>query len=1087
MIIIKKALSALLLLALMLAGLSACSSSGDKLTLMIYMIGSDLESKSGMATEDLQEIADSGVDLGDVNVVVCTGGAEKWRNEEVTADSNTVMHLERGGFTADEQWEAASMGDSATLAKFLSYCTENYHTDQYALILWDHGNGPVMGYGMDMLHDRDSLTLPEMKEAMEASGFSGDNKLAWVGFDACLMASAELACTWSDHADYLIASQEVEPAFGWQYSFLKDADNAETPELLSGIAKTYLEACEEYYEEKGYEDRDTTLSCMDLSKAADVEKAVNDLFGRAAGDIGEAYNRLASRRINTRALGRATTGSEYDIVDLNDAADQLSSFYPDEAEALQKALKEMVISNETNSENLSGVSIYYPFFNKYYYENSWAEAYRELDLFPEYCKYLDSYDETWLGEDLMSAASDAVPLLAEEGKYTLQLTPEQAETFAEARLHVMIHETGDAYYPVFTSADVSFDERKQTLTANYDGKALYAVNDLNEYTLPISSLISNDNGIPHYAINCTVYKFSPDDIWDMTPEEKAQNKEEYNSLTRAWFNLAVNPEDDSVKTSSMLARDDDEVGLDNLQTGKAEELGKGDWDYYLFDLNSACILTRNKDGVILPLDSWNTNEAFSYKEFTLDNGLNFEYAPLEDGDYAIMFEITDTKGNKYCSEPAQIDSSKLSFREEEEPEINEISWTEGDKVTLLDRDGLILRLANIEDDGEMIQTFELTNNTDEEVKLEGGYDNAIVNGKIDAGPLYFGLRAEPGETSTTDCTIYDEERLQSKLSFGTAESEGFIKKVNTLEFAVSVSSLDTHKKIWNEIPFLVKYSDETTPPLTSFNPEGTMKALRAECVKDYYGASADEQIIYKDEAIEVKLLFLGANEYDSMEGLLRIVNTSDDAQYFSIDGFAVNGIFDDVLYQEKIMPHTVCYSIFPLSFFPFEELGVTGIRDLSMAVRRNTDRHLLGIGYGEYEWCRFKLKTKASETGEFRPGDKTLYEKDGLRVALLEYLPPDQDEGRAAPEWVLSVENDTDKDISLGITELSENGESRSNHQDKWTSHLSFSSVGAHQKRRTLVYGGEDIKTLSFRLMTMSFRGDRILDTSDEVITLKTE
>jgi hypothetical protein len=314
-------LLAILIITAMLTGLCGCSSKGGKLTLMIYMIGPDLESKSGLGTEDLEEIAGSGVDLGDVNVIVCAGGTEKWRNEDMSAESNTILRLRRGGFTTEETWEAASMGDKETLSGFLTYCAENYPADEYALILWDHGSGPVMGFGMDTLHDRDNLTLAEMREAMEASPFGPDTKLAWVGFDACLMASAELACVWSDYADYLVASQEVEPAFGWRYSFLKDAAKVDTPELLNSVTRTYLESCEAYYVEKGYAERDTTLSCMDLSKAGALKNAVNDLFGKAAADVDKSYNRLAGRRIKTRALGRATTGSEYDLVDLNDAAE----------------------------------------------------------------------------------------------------------------------------------------------------------------------------------------------------------------------------------------------------------------------------------------------------------------------------------------------------------------------------------------------------------------------------------------------------------------------------------------------------------------------------------------------------------------------------------------------------------------------------------------------------------------------------------------------------------------------------------------------------------------------------------------------
>ena len=206
----KRRLLAGLLLAAMLLGLGACGKgSGQKLTLMIYMIGSDLESKSGAASDDLDEIRASGVDLDAVNVIVCAGGCEKWQSDAASADKNTVLKLTENGFEQIESWDAASMGDSATLTKFLDYGVENAPAESYALILWDHGNGPVMGYGKDVLFSNDALTLLEMRKALENSPFGPDRKLDWVGFDACLMASAELACVWSDYTDFLIASQEV--------------------------------------------------------------------------------------------------------------------------------------------------------------------------------------------------------------------------------------------------------------------------------------------------------------------------------------------------------------------------------------------------------------------------------------------------------------------------------------------------------------------------------------------------------------------------------------------------------------------------------------------------------------------------------------------------------------------------------------------------------------------------------------------------------------------------------------------------------------------------------------------------------------
>ena len=1086
----KKRLCAIVLLAALLAGLAACGKgSGQRLTLMIYMIGSDLESKSGAASDDLDEIKASGVDLDAVNVLVCAGGCEKWQSDAASADKNTVLQLTDKGFETLESWDAVSMGDSTTLTKFLDYGVKNAPAEQYALILWDHGSGPVMGYGVDTLHEKDTLTLPEMRAALEASPFGKDDKLAWVGFDACLMASAELACIWADYADYLVASQEVEPAFGWQYSFLKDAGKVETKKLLDSLTKTYLTACENYYDEKGYSDRDTTLSCMDLSKAAAVADAIDALFAKAAADVDSQYNRLANRRVNTRALGRATTGSEYDLVDLNDAAAQLSALYPDEAKALQEAVSAMVVSNATNADGLSGVSLYYPFFNKYYYENQWADAYDELDLFPAYRDYLAGYDATWLGEH---AAADAagVPTLTAPGEYTLQLTDEQAERFASAEFHVLKHLAEDVYLPIFSSPQVTFNERDKTLTAQFDGRVLYVVNDLDEYFIPAATALSDDNGLLHYAVKCNLENDSPQNTFDRSASEN-EASEEFR-ITLGWFHLAVDPEDGSIALSSLLERSEDETGdKAALRQGKAEELDLEGWAYYYFLYNPPHILTRNDENAIPPLSEWNTTDVFTMFEFPFSDGLRFEYAPLAFGSYALLFEITDTQGGRSCSEPGAIDSASTPFREDTPAEPTEIDWQSGDAVTLLERDGLKLRMINMIDESDHpIQTLELTNNTSEPVKLDTS-QGPFMNENIGRGGGV-SIRAEPGETSTTTSTIYDDERMQMYFGGGTAAYYGYLDHVDSMLFSVRVQTLTTHETIWKNETFLVRYSDETAPPLRAMSDrfpdetESIPEHFRYPCL----GAHAEEQVLYSDDAIEVRLLYLGADEDGHPNGVCRVTNRSDHAVYLSTDGVVYNDVFvTGNLISGAFLPHTVQYiglSDWVPDAWDLEDYQIEGIQSMKLALRISDSLDTIEFGFGTVVWCPVRLSQRADQTGTFPTGERVLCDENGLRITLLGFEKTEYSSG-STYEWTLAVENNTDADIQFAMTELRKNGGSANNqfvHQQAW---LCFNTcVGAHQRTLTIVYTSVDeIKTLSFRLAVKTFTGDRILYTTKDVITLE--
>ena len=240
-------------------GGAAQNGGGEKkaCTVMIYMVGSNLESRLGNATKDLEEIDGAGLNFDNYNVIAYTGGSTRWVGN-VPCDRNCVLDLSLEG---EERIVAqtngnANMGLPETLTAFLNYCGENYPADHNVLILWDHGGGPLWGYGVDELYDSDSLLLNEMRTAMDASVFKGGadgKKLDLVGFDACLMGSLECMTIWQDYADYYVGSEELEPGDGWNYEFLKVLDE---PGTYSGghfageVGSSILTSFEKYYNGK---------------------------------------------------------------------------------------------------------------------------------------------------------------------------------------------------------------------------------------------------------------------------------------------------------------------------------------------------------------------------------------------------------------------------------------------------------------------------------------------------------------------------------------------------------------------------------------------------------------------------------------------------------------------------------------------------------------------------------------------------------------------------------------------------------------------------------------------------------------------
>ena len=211
-----------LLAALLLAASAAAEDGRAALTLMVYLCGSDLETTRGAASADLAEMIAACPAGDDVQVVVMASGAAAWHSG-VDPDTAAIYALDGEGLHRVSDGASGSMGDPATLGALLDYGYAHYPARRYALLLWDHGAGPLLGVCFDERYadegGMDGLTLAEIGRALADSPFAGE-KLEWIGFDACLMASLETARMASPYARYMIASQETEPATGWDYAFL---------------------------------------------------------------------------------------------------------------------------------------------------------------------------------------------------------------------------------------------------------------------------------------------------------------------------------------------------------------------------------------------------------------------------------------------------------------------------------------------------------------------------------------------------------------------------------------------------------------------------------------------------------------------------------------------------------------------------------------------------------------------------------------------------------------------------------------------------------------------------------------------------
>ena len=350
----------------------------DVVTIMVYLCGTDLESRSGMGTSDLQEMASANIG-SKVNLLVYTGGCSSWRNNIVSSRVNQVYQVLNGGVKCLIKDAGTSpMTDPENLGSYIQWCAANYPANRYELILWDHGGGSVSGYGYDEKNKRSgSMTLSGIQKALEKGGVKFD----FVGFDACLMATAETALMLGNYADYLVASEETEPGVGWYYTDWLNALNSNTSistvELGKNIVDSFVETCD-----RKCRGQKTTLSLVDLAELSNTVPTLLNSFSKSVSSqiAGNNYQQIAQARNQSREFAASTKIDQVDLVHL------AINTGLKEGDALAKAIRSAVKYNRTsvNMSNAYGLSIYFPYRSSAKYVDSMSKTYNEIGMDADY-------------------------------------------------------------------------------------------------------------------------------------------------------------------------------------------------------------------------------------------------------------------------------------------------------------------------------------------------------------------------------------------------------------------------------------------------------------------------------------------------------------------------------------------------------------------------------------------------------------------------------------------------------------------------------------------------------------------------------
>lgn len=613
----------------------AGKNSSESWVFYWYLCGSDLESGNGCATEDLEELMS--VELPEnIKVVFEAGGSSAWHNDYFSPD-----HLTRGVYSSNgleiiEQIPTSNMGSPETLSAFLGFCNKNFPADKRAVFFWNHGGGSVSGLAFDELFDNDSLRLAELAQVFGQQDTG--QKYELVGFDTCLMATIDTADTFDEYANYMVASEELEPGCGWSYDRIFEAlveePSMDGAELGKVICDAFYAGCEDI----GQEDN-TTLSVTDLSKIPALVEAYNNVGNEvlvAAGDNVGYMTGFARSAYSSENYGGNNDSEGYtNMVDMGDLVrnaldDELLS---EKGTRLLEALDEAIVYkiNGALRDRSSGLSCYYTYNGDY----DDFSGYAQISASPAFSYYYDYL--------LSGVASEALTSYANEemgdsdcARSFKNVDKTDAKEFED---HV-VDITEDNY------AVLNLGKEKSDKIASMYFNLAYLDDESN-----MMIFLGQDNDI--------------DADWD-----KGVFKDNFRGVWGSiddclvYMELSDETEDYQIYAVPILLNGKEyvlSVSYD-YKTQKYEILGarhavddKGKTDKYLRTLKVGDVI-EPLHYVMKDYESDEEPEIMAIEKLTVTDKTAFKEMDLGDGTFLMMFEMKDMRGKSYESEAVIISS-----------------------------------------------------------------------------------------------------------------------------------------------------------------------------------------------------------------------------------------------------------------------------------------------------------------------------------------------------------------------------------------------------------------------------------------------
>ena len=406
------------------------------------------------------------------------------------ADLNTVASK------VVEDLGEVNMGSADTLVDFATWAIETYPADRHVLILSDHGAGWIGGWTDNDPKANQVIWLNDLNAALGTiTQETGIGKFELVGMDACLMGMMEIYDMLAAHANYAVASEEVEPALGWAYGDflgkLNERPEMSGAELAGAIVEGYLsqdlriqddQARKELLAQFNVKDDipadvlademgdKMTLSAVDLSALPDLHSAFNDLLlGLKESDKGV----VADARGYAQAFENIFNDKKpAPFIDLGSFLSILSEKSEDTVidgliAEVQAAYQQAIIAERHGPERpgSTGMSIHFPISEHYWNEGAYdytkypvrADLFAENSLWDDYLAY------HYAGKDFGTGIPDAAERTRAPGQSEMTVsipvvTPGTVPA-DDTSIHVQAEVTGEHIAYIYAVAMFRYEDR----------------------------------------------------------------------------------------------------------------------------------------------------------------------------------------------------------------------------------------------------------------------------------------------------------------------------------------------------------------------------------------------------------------------------------------------------------------------------------------------------------------------------------------------------------------------------------------------------------------------------------------------------